>query len=96
MQLLLERNRKQLCIVSNPIHTYHNIARYQIAAHIIESDNIGVRIVIQIFSINFQQILVITKKIANLPYPAIIIFDNELYPVGNFFLLVQKNELTLL
>ena len=48
-------------IVGNALQRYENIAAYDFAVNIVESDYVCVIVVLQIFSVDCKQILIITK-----------------------------------
>ena len=63
VEFLLERHSKFFGVLPYPINTNHNVTRNKVGSDIVESDNIGICIVIQELPIDLEQTLVITKKI---------------------------------
>ena len=66
MQLLLKWDAKLLGILPHPIHTNHDITRDKVADDIIERNDIGICIMIQILPVHTEKIIVVTKQIRNI------------------------------
>ena len=65
-KFLLKGNSKFRGILPHPIYTDEDISRDKSTSHIIESNNISIRVMIEVLLIYFEKVFVVTKEIVNI------------------------------
>lgn len=62
-QFFIESHPEDFGIFAHPFHTDIDIAVQEVTLHIVERDNVGEGIVLQILEIELEQIVVVTKDV---------------------------------
>ena len=62
-QLFIESHTENVGVFAHPFHTDIDVAIEEVTLHIVERDNVGEGIVLQILEIELEQIVVVTKDV---------------------------------
>ena len=88
VQLLLESAAEILGVLPYPVDAYQNVARNDVAFHIVESDDVGISIVVEVLAVDLQNIFVVAKKVTDVPYPLFLFLHHlgdPFFESGIFF-----------
>ncbi len=64
---MFKRYAKKRCVLPYSLYANHYISRDKVCNHIVECDDIGIRIMIKIALVDIEQILIVTKKVIYIP-----------------------------
>jgi hypothetical protein len=65
MELLLERHAEPDGVLPYPVDTDHDVARDKTTRDIVEGDDIGIGVVVEVLPIDAEEVLVVAKKIVD-------------------------------
>ena len=68
VELLVESGVELLGILLHTLNTYQNIAGNNFALNVVEGDNVGIGIVIEIFTIDLDEVIIVAEEIADVAY----------------------------
>lgn len=85
MEFLFERHIKEAGILFHTLGADKDIARDDIPRDIVESDDVGVSIVIEISAVNVDEVVVVAEKVVHLPYPLAMGSDDIGNPIFHLF-----------
>ena len=83
MQLLVVRLAELLGVGAHGVEANEEVARDLIAARIVEGDDVGVVVVLQILPVHLQNLLIRAKDVADVARLLAVAARHSLYPLAN-------------